>query len=330
MGDLTNQQIDQTYDGLIHTATDQPITGTLVNLQDGLGNNLPMQVSNTTVNFTGTVTGTPNDNTTYDLTAFENNPDAEIRLSGSDATVDSVVLQAGTNVNMDTVGNTITINSTYTDTNTTYDFGAAGAAGNINLALTGSDATNDVVSIVAGSNITLTDNGANTFTIDAAGGGGASKSIVITTGAKNAWAGPPGQDVIVAQALIPANTITGPATIEFRSPVTEGSEGQWIYTSFQINSVPGAFDQINLLGRQTVSGGPDPHQWYRSITVDANGVAYYKDHNDFNFPGGGGDPIAEITNIDWGVDNYFTVTCWADASNATFIVYSPSLTITNA
>ena len=118
MGDLTNQQIDQTYDGLIHTATDEPIDGTLVNLQDGVGNNLPIQVSNTTVNFTGTVTG-------------------------------------------------------ITTTDTTYDLGAVGAAGNINVALSGSDGSNDVVTVQAGSNITLTDNGSNTFTIDAAGGSAA-------------------------------------------------------------------------------------------------------------------------------------------------------------
>lgn len=56
------------------------------------------------------------------------------------------------------------------DTNTTYDLGAAGAAGNINFALSGSDGSNDVVTMQAGTNITLTDNGSNTFTIDAAGG----------------------------------------------------------------------------------------------------------------------------------------------------------------
>ena len=56
-------------------------------------------------------------------------------------------------------------------TNTTYDYGGVGAAGNINLALSGSDGSNDVVTMQAGTNITLTDNGSNTFTIDAATGG---------------------------------------------------------------------------------------------------------------------------------------------------------------
>ena len=276
MGDLTNKQISDTYDGLIKTNNEQPIDGTLKTLQDGVGNDLPMQVSTTGVNFTGTVTGTPNDNTTY-------------------------------------------------------DFGAAGAAGNINFALTGSDTTNDVVTMQAGTNITLTDNGSNNFTIDAAGGGGGSaKSIVITTGTVDTWAGPAGQDVIISQALIPANTITGAATITFHAPVLDGSEGQWNYTSFQIAPTPGDFNYISLLGQQSSTGGGDPYTWYRKINIAANGNAYCKDTNSYFWPGQGGDPVAEITNMDWTVDNYFTVTAWCDATNAKFTVYVPTLTIVNA
>ena len=115
MSSLINLQISQTFPGLIKTNDEAAIDGTLRTLQDGAGNNLPMEVSTAGVNFTGTVTGTPN---------------------------------------------------------TTYDYGAVGAAGNISMAMTGSDATNDVVVMQAGTNITLTDNGSNTFTIDAAGGGG--------------------------------------------------------------------------------------------------------------------------------------------------------------
>ena len=115
MGNLQNKLISQTYDALIQTGTDEPVDGTLRPLQDGSGQTLPVEISTGAVNFTGTVTGTPN---------------------------------------------------------TTYDYGAVGAAGNINFALSGSDTTNDVVTMQAGTNITLTDNGSNTFTIDAAGGGG--------------------------------------------------------------------------------------------------------------------------------------------------------------
>ncbi len=57
MGDLTNKQISATYDGLIKTSDEQPIDGNLKTLQDGVGNNLPIEVSTTGVNFTGIVTG---------------------------------------------------------------------------------------------------------------------------------------------------------------------------------------------------------------------------------------------------------------------------------
>ena len=54
MATLTNLKIKDTYDGLLKTSDNQPIGGTLKTLQDGLGNDLPLQVSTTTVNFTGT------------------------------------------------------------------------------------------------------------------------------------------------------------------------------------------------------------------------------------------------------------------------------------
>lgn len=57
MADLQNLQISATYDGLIKTNDEQPVTATLKTLQDGSGNDLPLQLSTTTVNFTDTVTG---------------------------------------------------------------------------------------------------------------------------------------------------------------------------------------------------------------------------------------------------------------------------------
>ena len=55
MATLTNLKIKDTYDGLLKTSDNQPIDGTLKTLQDGLGNDLPIEVSTTEVNFTGTV-----------------------------------------------------------------------------------------------------------------------------------------------------------------------------------------------------------------------------------------------------------------------------------
>ena len=57
MSSLINQKIKDTYEGLIKTSDEQPIDGTLKNLQDGNGGVLPIQVSTGGVNFTGTVTG---------------------------------------------------------------------------------------------------------------------------------------------------------------------------------------------------------------------------------------------------------------------------------
>ena len=54
---LTNEQIDLTYQGLIKTTDNTGITTVLKPLTDGIGTNLPMEISTTGVNFTGTVTG---------------------------------------------------------------------------------------------------------------------------------------------------------------------------------------------------------------------------------------------------------------------------------
>jgi len=59
MSSLENLQINDTFPGLIKTNNEAAVDGTLRTLQDGAGNNLPMQVSTTGVNFTGTVTGIP-------------------------------------------------------------------------------------------------------------------------------------------------------------------------------------------------------------------------------------------------------------------------------
>jgi hypothetical protein len=59
MSSLQNLQISQTFPGLIKTNDEAAIDGTLRTLQDGAGNDLPIEVSTTGVNFTGTVTGIP-------------------------------------------------------------------------------------------------------------------------------------------------------------------------------------------------------------------------------------------------------------------------------
>ena len=59
MSSLENLQINNTFPGLIKTNDEAAVDGTLRTLQDGAGNNLPIEVSTSGVNFTGTVTGIP-------------------------------------------------------------------------------------------------------------------------------------------------------------------------------------------------------------------------------------------------------------------------------
>ena len=62
MGALTNLYVSQSYQGLIKLEdSTQGGSGTLQNVQDGLGNNLALQISTTEVNVTGSlfVNGVP-------------------------------------------------------------------------------------------------------------------------------------------------------------------------------------------------------------------------------------------------------------------------------
>lgn len=56
---LINTTPANTYPALIKVGDNSSIDGTLQTLSDGAGNDLPMQVSSSTVNFTGDVTGIP-------------------------------------------------------------------------------------------------------------------------------------------------------------------------------------------------------------------------------------------------------------------------------
>ena len=118
MATLNGKQIDQTYPGLIKTSDEAAVGATLKALEDGVGTTLPVQVSTSTVNFTGTVTG--DNNTTYDLASAQNAANVDVTLTGSDATTDTVTLAAGTNITLtDNGSNQITIDAA----------GGGGAAG---------------------------------------------------------------------------------------------------------------------------------------------------------------------------------------------------------
>ena len=159
MSSLQNLQISQTFPGLIKTNDELAIDATLKTLQDGAGNDLPMQVSNSTINFTGTVTGIPGaTDTLYDLAAVDGTAPipgrtaVDINLVGSDATTDTVKLWEGDNIYLTRSGNQIEI-------------GTPTPVQNLNN-LTGG------LTLIGGTNVTITDDGGSNITIDATGGGG--------------------------------------------------------------------------------------------------------------------------------------------------------------
>ena len=58
MGQLTNQYVSQSYQGLLKLADSTTgVTATLQSVQDGLGNNIPIKVSSTQVTITGSFRG---------------------------------------------------------------------------------------------------------------------------------------------------------------------------------------------------------------------------------------------------------------------------------
>jgi hypothetical protein len=116
MATLFNQQIDLTYEGLLKTTDNAVIGAVEKQITDGLGNSSTLKLGTTSASFTGTldltgatVTGIPTADTTYDLAATANGANVDITLTGSDATVDTVVLVAGTNVTLSEAAGAVTI-----------------------------------------------------------------------------------------------------------------------------------------------------------------------------------------------------------------------------
>ena len=88
MGQLTNLYVSQSYQGLIKLANSTTgVTGTLQYTQDGVGNNLPIQISTSSVNITGSFTvnglpvGTPDTGslvTTASFNAYTSSNDSKV------------------------------------------------------------------------------------------------------------------------------------------------------------------------------------------------------------------------------------------------------------
>jgi hypothetical protein len=103
-------------------------------------------------------------NTTYTIASASTTGGANLTLTGSDSSTDSVAYKgAGATTVTSTDANTITITST--DTNTTYTQNASAATGGANLNLTGSDSSTDTIKFANGTNVTVTRTDADTITI---------------------------------------------------------------------------------------------------------------------------------------------------------------------
>lgn len=86
-----------------------PSAEDLIVITDSTSSNPQEATKNISIASLGTLINT---NTTYDLTSVQNGSDSDIKLTGSDASVDIVKLVAGTNISLVDSGSNITINST--------------------------------------------------------------------------------------------------------------------------------------------------------------------------------------------------------------------------
>ena len=109
-----------------------------------------------------------NTNTTYTVSSETGVGGVNIRLTGSDATTDDVLLVASTGLNITrTDSNTITLTNTVS--NTTYTVSVESiVSGTRTLRLTGSNATIDDITFTQGSGITLSSASTSEMTITAA------------------------------------------------------------------------------------------------------------------------------------------------------------------
>ena len=130
MAALTGNAINTSYQGLLKTTDNGALSATEKNLTDGLGNASTLSMGTASASFTGTldlsgatVTGLPVDpNTTYDLGSAQSGTDIDIDLTGSDATTDTVKVEAGTNITLTKTAQGFTIDAA----------GGGGAAGLVN------------------------------------------------------------------------------------------------------------------------------------------------------------------------------------------------------
>ena len=257
-----------------------PSVEDLIVITDSTSTNPQEATKNISIASLGTLIDT---NTTYDLTSIQNASDSDIKLTGSDATVDIVKLVAGTDISIVDSGSNITINSTASDANTTYDLSSVQNGADSDIKLIGSDATTDIVKLVAGTNITLTDAGSN-ITIDATAGGG----TVTSVGATNAMGASSG--ITFVTNPVP---ITGAGTVDLSFGGTIGD--MWYAdTTTSMKLLPIGSSTSNPTGSVTnqvlivdSTGTPIPAWANKEIAIENGGVNVELATKLINFTGAG-------------------------------------------
>lgn len=117
MGNLTGQRIDLTYDGLIKTDDEQPIDGTAKRLQDGVGNNLPVEVSTSGMDYYGTqdftnATVVGVSGAAYTINVVQDGPNVDLQLLEDGNVIDTVTLQAAQNIQITQQGQAVSFAAT--------------------------------------------------------------------------------------------------------------------------------------------------------------------------------------------------------------------------
>ena len=144
---LTGNEVQATYEGLLKTSSNATLaTSTLEPVSDGAGNDSALELAQEQARLKGTyveianstqgsgilideaqgdkvlyygtqdfqfatVTGLPDNDTTYTISAQQDGTNVDINLNGSDASVDTVTLVAGTNITLSQTGDNITIDA---------------------------------------------------------------------------------------------------------------------------------------------------------------------------------------------------------------------------
>jgi hypothetical protein len=138
--------------------------GTSTTAGEVASTNFTTLYSNTTQSVPVQVSG----NTTYEIASQATTGGANLLLTGSDGSTDTVKYQSGVGIAVSsTDGSTILITNT-SPAGTTYNIDATAAIGGANLNLYGSDSTLDSVKFAGGSNVTVTRTDASTITISSA------------------------------------------------------------------------------------------------------------------------------------------------------------------